>query len=1456
MGRYNNSFISREKQRFGLRKLSIGVASVLLGTTVYFGNSVAHADSQVDTVPSDNGSEETDSNLKVPYAAPIKPAQAVKVDAVNGTAENQSQAANSGANDQTTNSNSDDQGNTTAANSGTNTMTINQSTGSAFNATSLEANALSDSTSDSTVDPYKADATKWQGHLVSNKDIDGVTRQYYELTGYTGSYDITNPNIPGSGGIVVAPNADDFKAAGIDIGNAEVGVTSSFIKQFFKNITSNKLRVNDFYLSDTGNSEIKALDSDWSYAFSNCGVETLGLLRLDTSNITNMSHMFYSNHLYNASYSSWNTSHVTNMSGMFESCGNVSDNMLSWDVSHVTDMSSMFADISGYEDFPLSFIGWWDVENVTNMKDMFRGTRLSDGAEPSDGPENTLVGLKDWKVGKVTDMSGMFDGALPSFFSHHCNLDPLSGWDISHVTNMSRMFANNVSLGDVSSLSKWNVSHVTNLSNMFYKTAVASLDPFKDWDVGQVTTLSGMFDMAGVTDLTPLANWHTGRVTDLSNMFANEKPNPRDLSSGDYLDNQISDISALANWDVSHVTDMSDMFNNKQVLEGSYVYLNSKQFEGNKISDLSVLNNWQTDQVTNISNMFRYNPIKLADFRKWNLGRVANEKDFIYQPGFIVILSNSGNQALLTDVSESGLRYAPNVITIGSEHVTMPNVYVTNDLTTPAVKMAENLVKQVRNQKLSDYQSSHSGSVPVPVSLDPTADSVDAPIILANQLYQLSATSEMPKDKQVKVVYRYIDEEGHNVGEQSFTGLAGSNQIVDLVPPLSRPDDNIYCFNFKDGMGTSNQVAHFEANDTVIVIPVVGNYYYRTVSVDIKYRNWKDGKDNGEAAPDSVVQLYFRKLGSGAPDYGGFGTGGSSASMMRLAVSIRSSDVITLPSDSDSPELSEAQKALLGWKLDLTKGDPGTPGYHVVSGSFGKFDSTNEIINVRTPEIANWTAVTNMYRELTDDNGIVKKDAKGNPEFTLIDITKIPLDSMKTAQAYVSEKDLSSGEVWDHRDNGKSQNVTVGEYIYYVPNSDLNKTVRRHVRSHFGDGSRVVLHDQTVDFSRSALVDYVYGNELFPEPTRPGKILATSLRVSGMISGTSPVHRYGPVQVVFSNWTPKDTNNAKFASYQLPKVAGYALPAQSVIPELAADPAKDDVYVDVTYTPNVQSLKINYVGLDGQIISSSTVSGHTDENTKLELKAPTGYVLVTQALPTSYTFTADDNQIDVPVTATITYRSYLSSEDTDLHKAVTRTISIKHPTGEVTTVVQTVNFGRNAWTNNLTGKITYSGWEAVGMGNFMAYVPTDEAGYVGQAVQSVLANPKQDNLTVETGYTALSQAVQHPYIDVSGKAYDVVPSGYHVVAGQNANDGAQLIVKDVKPTVPKIEYVTRTITINMPNGKTRTIRQRVLKGHSFMAAHLPKLRGYQTKISEDPDQAGIGSYVADHDVNVVVSFIR
>jgi surface protein len=141
--------------------------------------------------------------------------------------------------------------------------------------------------------------------------------------------------------------------------------------------------------------------------------------------------------------------------------------------------------------------------------------------------------ISSWDVSRVTDMSRMFKDAL-SF-----NGD-LSNWDVSRVTDMSWMFYNTRSFN--ADLSNWDVSRVTDMSRLFRRATSFNGD-LSNWDVSRVTDMSGMFEDA-LSFNGDLSNWDVSRVTDMSRMFRRAGSFNADLS----------------NWDVSRVTNMEDMF--------------------------------------------------------------------------------------------------------------------------------------------------------------------------------------------------------------------------------------------------------------------------------------------------------------------------------------------------------------------------------------------------------------------------------------------------------------------------------------------------------------------------------------------------------------------------------------------------------------------------------------------------------------------------------------------------------------------------------------------------------------------------------------------------------------------------------------------------------------------------------------------------------------------------------
>jgi surface protein len=190
-------------------------------------------------------------------------------------------------------------------------------------------------------------------------------------------------------------------------------------------------------------------NEDCSSMFSEkSNITSITFKTFDTSQVTNMSSMFYLSGLTSLDVSEFDTSNVTNMSSMFFGCTRLTSLDLSnFDTNQVTDMSYMFANMQNLTSLNVSK---FDTSNVTNMSYMFYHEY-----------KLTTLDLSNFDTSKVTDMSYMFD-TCPYLTS----LD-LSKFNISNVTTISYMFYT-CNLLEIIYASDWtNNEVILNTSNMF-----------------------------------------------------------------------------------------------------------------------------------------------------------------------------------------------------------------------------------------------------------------------------------------------------------------------------------------------------------------------------------------------------------------------------------------------------------------------------------------------------------------------------------------------------------------------------------------------------------------------------------------------------------------------------------------------------------------------------------------------------------------------------------------------------------------------------------------------------------------------------------------------------------------------------------------------------------------------------------------------------------------------------
>ena len=176
---------------------------------------------------------------------------------------------------------------------------------------------------------------------------------------------------------------------------------------------------------------------------------SLDVSNLDTSKVTDMSHMLAGSGFTSLDLSNFNTSNVTNMQQMFSNSYSLTSlDISNFNTSKVTNMLGMFKDNFSLTTLNLSN---FNTSKVTNMNSMFSGCE-----------KLTTLNLSNFNTSNVTNMNSMFNGCI-ELSSSITIMNPT-------ITNYSEMFTN----CSTASNSKFIVNYIDNTTKSVARKMVAT----------------------------------------------------------------------------------------------------------------------------------------------------------------------------------------------------------------------------------------------------------------------------------------------------------------------------------------------------------------------------------------------------------------------------------------------------------------------------------------------------------------------------------------------------------------------------------------------------------------------------------------------------------------------------------------------------------------------------------------------------------------------------------------------------------------------------------------------------------------------------------------------------------------------------------------------------------------------------------------------------------------------
>lgn len=411
----------------------------------------------------------------------------------------------------------------------------------------------------------------------------------------------------------------------------------------------------------------------------------------------------------------------------------------------------------------------------------------------------------------------------------------------------------------------------------------------------------------------------------------------------------------------------------------------------------------------------------------------------------------------------------------------------------------------------------------------------------------------------------------------------------------------------------------------------------------------------------------------------------------------------------------------------------------------------------------------------------------------------------------------------------------------------------------------------------------------------------------------------------------------RFTEIEIPTIKGW-VSSQAVVAEYKPSGTAHSTIIDVNYLPEARSRMIEYVDENNQLIRSDAIVGRTGETVAVQSSVPTGWEIVAGKVPDKIAFDEHADQpvrivikhrvitIDAEQAAKLNH-----ADASELAETTVREIKVLMPHQDQPLITkQQVDFERLGEYDLVNQRfVGFGDWQAVGSMLMTAYRVPKAAGYrpsvSGIGEQTATAGDADETIVIS--YAASQQTIHVKYEDehgqiiasdpISGQTDQTVPitikvpAGWKLTAEQVVPDNVTFTAttsdivlqvahatvtvlpndpkttKELLPDNPDRHYpsgvafadlnktITRTIIFKLPDGRIKTIKQKVqftrsvvvdevtgqiayhdwqvLDDDKLASVAVPVLEGYTATMQVIPS---LHVTVDMHDLTVEVEYIK